>query len=697
MVGDEDVAGSQISNLGSSNAPANLGAGGSSQTVPSTTNAATAGTNVLDDFKQSALEEILPGVETLPLNSSPPPPIAAAPPPPAAATPPAAVSLTLPGAWSGRLSFADIPDLGYESSLSFTNGTIQNGVFSALKANFLTPPALDLLGPVEAGTFSLSQFSGLAVTGSGTLFPGNDFIVYEFEIDGSGERSFIWAGLPTPAAAFPTSGVRHYTLRPDYVLDSGVPFVRGVSGASGLPEGEGGAFIDWGADGPPSFAGWRIAIQGSGTAQNSAIGMFVGQVFDPGVPTSAKIEADMRGTARDSSSENEATFGYSAFAVTDRAGSAPGGNAFYGTGAPDNFTLVTGEGAAQEFQTGVAGDAAEFRPAVVAASTTRSTGSRTLSTMYGYSGGAAQHIDDEGVDSTYLFQNSGLESSYVSPGGIFPGDISLYFDPTTGTLEAYFELLDLEDDHGNDIDVYFGCSDSPCTAGDTSFYLDDATFAAIEDPDELESNRFGVFLPSVAVTDAKFYLVTSNFFDSEGFLPSGVSLCDCEYVTWGFWGGSLIDDVNDRNARVHLATWVAGGDICGECTLPTNQTATYQGHLIGTVRNGGDLYLAAGGYEQVVQFSTGNAYTYDIQITNFDGQNFSGSEFGTSGGNFGYEIISGGKRLVAYGSFNGGGGDSSAEILGGFRIREDSEAPDYEASGIIAAKKVSSVPIEGGE
>ena len=57
-------------------------------------------------------------------------------------------------------------------------------------------------------------------------------MIYELTDQADNHRVLAWAGVPTPASAFPTSGITRCDLRPDFVLDSKVPFTRGSRAAT---------------------------------------------------------------------------------------------------------------------------------------------------------------------------------------------------------------------------------------------------------------------------------------------------------------------------------------------------------------------------------------------------------------------------------------------------------------------------------
>ena len=104
--------------------------------------------------------------------------------------------------------------------------------------------------------------------------------------------------------------------------------------------------------------------------------------------------------------------------------------------------------------------------------------------------------------------------------------------------------------------------------------------------------------------------------------------------------------------------------------------------MIGTVLNNGDAYLAAGGYNQTVNFGPSNSYTFDVDVTSFDGQNFSISGAPGTGGQFAAQATTGGRDLIIRGSFFGDGNNNPvAEVGGGFNIN----GANYQASGNFAA------------
>jgi hypothetical protein len=141
---------------------------------------------------------------------------------------------------------------------------------------------------------------------------------------------------------------------------------------------------------------------------------------------------------------------------------------------------------------------------------------------------------------------------------------------------------------------------------------------------------------------SRLYFVSSGTTDVSNLLPSGTTLCKCDYLQWGWWGGEIdtyagVDtatgEVLRRRDRFHLNTWVAG--VPTELAdLPLTGTASFTGHAIGTVVrrdgdffsptgtpfNSGGMYLAAGTASLNYNFGSGSG---TFAVSNFDGMSAS--------------------------------------------------------------------------
>lgn len=111
------------------------------------------------------------------------------------------------------------------------------------------------------------------------------------------------------------------------------------------------------------------------------------------------------------------------------------------------------------------------------------------------------------------------------------------------------------------------------------------------------------------------------------FFP-GVSFCNCEWTRWGFWSSeSRRTGVNSSGApdpvrdRLHMGTWVAGVYSLAS-DIPVVGQASYAGHIIGSFKTGSAEYIAAGNFQNTVNFG---ANTSAIAISNLDGRNYAGT------------------------------------------------------------------------
>jgi hypothetical protein len=204
---------------------------------------------------------------------------------------------------------------------------------------------------------------------------------------------------------------------------------------------------------------------------------------------------------------------------------------------------------------------------------------------------------------------AGLESRYDGAGDFLgvqkiataadPAGLVLSTDAGRNTVSATFDL-------STDVDLEQASIDFGVTPGEGAF-IDDRTFMALSPEGS-----------------GDLAMVASSALQHEGFLPAGVGFCDCEYLSWGFLYGRRVAAGGD-NRVIELASWVAGApsDV-SQIVGVTPQTATYSGHVIAGVQNGGAIYQAAGSMRLQVTFGAG-AFSLDrVDITNFDGVNLSG-------------------------------------------------------------------------
>ena len=334
-------------------------------------------------------------------------------------------------------------------------------------------------------------------------------------------------------------------------------------------------------------------------------------------------------------------------------------------------------------------------------------GTRTTRRMFGYSGGAFQtHASGiASVSSTTIFRNAtgdpkDIEVFTSAETNKVSADIDVVGftlgSGTTTSTSGPFEVLNT--DFGDD-DTAF--ADSSAISGN-SVFVDNATFGAAD-----SDTTPAVFVSSsnpVTIADLDMIRVESASEFSNGFLPSGVTVCDCNFLTWGFWNADIGRSTGSAEF-IHLANWVAGTVPTAAEIVALTGTASYSGHAIATVFNAGGVYQAIGNFTTTVDFG---AETLTGAISAFDGGNFvlSGGAINTSGGStlpgassasnlFSSSIVAAstdpgtatGRSGSLVGSFMSGaglGGDISSDMGGHFQIEDGST---YSASGIFAAAK----------
>jgi hypothetical protein len=171
-----------------------------------------------------------------------------------------------------------------------------------------------------------------------------------------------------------------------------------------------------------------------------------------------------------------------------------------------------------------------------------------------------------------------------------------------------------------------------------------------------------------------------------------VTPCACDYTQWGFWsvntGRSLNGSVStygDYSTAPML--WVAGVPTAAG-NIPTMGTATYAGHVIADINNGGATYLAAGTFSNAVNFGT---RTGAVTIGGLDGAGYSGTVALTpastlfAGGLTSTGIL--GRTAAINGSFFQGGPTNSTRLYGEMGGSIILNGPNYMGSGIFAARK----------
>lgn len=579
---------------------------------------------------------------------------------------------TLGALFSGRIKHSSSAAAGSDDAtpslnLGFSDATIDDGVFDTAAGSG------DFTINIDTGngtaTSTSNPFGSGILSGTYYLRADHEFVTYRLTDQTDGHRALAFAGVPTTTS--PTAGATFYALASDFIMGSIVPFVPAASvGTATRTTGGTTSAIMW--DDTQSATAQR-AFGAAITAHNSsnpdsAVSVFIGEV---------KIGANgdylagkVRGSTRVGATADLHTISGAFETATDGDGAS-----FFGDDSPDHFVLQATPGSSVTDET--AAGSVSFNPNTVADRTNDTLATRTShtdSTSTGLNGFAAGYVETDGASpgADFLFNFGGD-----------PIDISVQTSAETNKVLAAFRLKTAS---GAVEYVYkFGDLDGGAFGGGAStsgnsIFVDDEHLGAV-DRTTLSSTVGGT-----TVVDESTYM-----FSLDGAGPSSsVTECTCQFLEWGHWGGQL--DSASNTDRVHLAFWVVGQMSTYSTIAGVSGTATYTGHAVGTVNNGGLVYQAAGSLSMTVDFGApGNSST---SITGFDGGSFTGTGLTMSAAASGLAVFDNSAALVGSGGqagrtatitggFVAGGGDPAAEVAGKFTVA----GTGYGAAGVIAGAK----------
>lgn len=586
---------------------------------------------------------------------------------------------------------------GAGTSVQITSPSFSDSRFtgSTSSGNF------DLSLPATPGTFTVSSTSPFdTVSGTGFLSDNKDFVFYELtEATDSTKRELAFAG--TPVTSVPSSGATFYAVQNDFLLGSNVPFVRSTAGGDitlAEAESKGDTAIVWGTGSSAATAisgtaqrvwGHRtIVINGQGSSQQSVLMIMGGEIKLDSQNSNAPY---MTGGALATSRLDTSKQAYrieSEVTTLDASATNTGKAQFFGSGNPDYFALIS---ANRTSSTSATTDNAEEEfgattstykgQTVVLKVDDESLNSRTSKTRYGYTGGALQEITASGVlSSTTLFRNETSD----------PKDVVVKTSAETNKVNADIDVTDafgsafssLKVDFG-DKDTAFG--DGTSTTGE-SVFIDDKRFAA-SDRDGTNTTFSG---GTVLSDDLALVTASSDSDFAVNFLPSGVTLCACDFLTWGFWSGD-IDLSSGVHEIIHLANWVAGEIPTLSAVSALSGSAAYSGHAIGTVKDGSSVFQAVGNWDYTFNFdspasSTGTISSFDSGSYTIGGATLSSGDSSRnkfSGNLTGASGTASGRSGSFVGSIMQNGSTVNAGMGGHFQV----SGTNYQASGIFAAAK----------
>jgi hypothetical protein len=573
---------------------------------------------------------------------------------------------------NGTLAFTN-------GALSYTAGSPQSAVFTGPFGNsgtisFPLPLCSASSGGGCSASFGPSGTSSPLGTFSGTSFmsPQDDFFYATITpTNNPSERLFVFGGAPVdPQFYQPTGSTRlfAFTIQPDAALQSNIPFLRSQAGGN-LPNATVSPLY---VAAPPlnaigdtsSAAGARglqasLAISGQGANQQSAIAVTTGTIATQGNGQPV-FQGALRGSSMLSATGTPT-------AVQGTVGSTIDGNgvSFYGGNSISGIVLSQSSSGVAEVPLSGGSTPYGFAQAALPANVPAGVGAaRSTQSLSGYFGGL---MYTTAQTAPYAVTGSALITTDAPNNRIQATLRGAARSPAAGVTAITMQYGGLTGNAGNQA------------------FVDDNTFAAAEsatNPQSLTING------NTSNPSGQLYLVSSGAAGQPtSLLPPGASYCQCQYLKWGYWGGTLTATDPATPGRIDAAninTWVAGSmtPLANLQTLATQAaTATYTGAALGSVFNNGASYMAAGGFAGTYNFGS---QTGSLAITNFDGHNFAASGAAPlHGATYAFSGTASGFSGNVNGAFYG---PNAAETGGNFAFRSTG-GPTYTASGIFAGKQ----------
>jgi len=704
----------------------------------------------------TAVVVVAPSNPTPPAAPTPPAPPQIVTPPVPVVTAPTTTTTSLPS-MIGRFLIGDetafssindgngdaTPDSALNQGLTGFSSVTTGGI-TTLKTTLLNDEStiVDIGLPLQSGLTirSLTDF----LFGNAVAFgAGTDFQVFNFFDGSSLETSefsgLIFAGTPTTAAQFRTNGLGMHTLVAGSsavpLLHDGVNLVVAGVSASVSP-----LFSAYGAAQTPNAvltseaAAPSVALQatlglfGQGVDQQSyLVGGAGTYVSNPATTGSAmvlggavrgayRLFVDDRNTQVVSSlsSASAGANGSSIFGADgeymvltpDQINLSSGGDGFGGSGSgggaqglPPTGSLnrTTQVGRELEFGDFNNGSGYYFTEVGVRQTTSLPTvltaTARTARTLNGYAGGLMERFTgNDSLGGAFSEQDTPFINTPTEGGGAF--SVSLTTSPSFNRVSATFDLAGADVEGSQVAVLNFG--------GTNSAFINDRLFGATESNsqawtlDNQNSGRSGLLVSSDLVPV------------SAGALASGVTLCTtCNDLSWGWFVADLQTDNGEgstQQARIHMGTFVTG---TLSVSVPIAGRASFNGHMIGNVRNGGDRYIAIGNYTQLWDFSTRQG---QFQVSGFDGMRINGGLTSGSDPDFFGDFGSSNTRFADAagvpqpGFFSGqligsffSGVNGAAGSVGGqyFFDRTEAGSVVYQAAGTFAAGPAVVAPLTG--
>lgn len=654
---DENVASTQITALGSSNAPAAVVLGQATAAAP--------------------LSTLLPNqaVEQERADSSQ-----------TAATDMASRQFGTNFVYGGRL-YIDPPFTTFDFDTLFTtrdparnvaysSGRLQDGRFRAQ----IGGQTIDLPLPSASFSFGSANTPFGVVSGRGFVAPDGAFFHYLLAA-ADGRAASVFGGVPF-APTGPSARVSAFTLTPGFPGDHAIPFIPAAFGGN-----FGGASISplysanrepnepaLPAEGRISSVFGAIAIEGQGPSQRSTMTAFTGNTFMDPALGKFLLSGFARGSTRMSSSSLILRHGAGGSSAPDA-----NGDSFFGLNSVDYFVLdsdfyptaqstprQSAAGFAQPFEnTAVSNEFFQTQYGARQAVPTGVGASRTSRTLNGYTAGIAEQR------TGFMGSTPQFESMLFANSNNSPLDVQVVTRADLNRVRSTFLLSEIGDMEM--LSVEFG---DLAGGGARSAFIDDRIFGMRESASRPWLDNASL---SGAATGS---LLTSAFFTNTSAVPSGVSLCGCQHLVWGFWNGDQRPPSGPERTRTHFAPFVVG-ELPSAASIPTAGSASYVGHVAANIDNAGVQFIAFGSFGQTWNFGSRSG---TVTIGNLDGAAYAGTISSNDGRDFSGAISGAGRSGGLVGSFFSGAGDPAAATGANFYVTSGGPAP-YKASGIALGQR----------
>ena len=556
------------------------------------------------------------------------------------------------------------PALGFTSPpMPYQNASVQNGVL------VVTVGSATGSIPLVQGTGTLNGNGTLSTVGplQGTTYatPDNTFFYGNLAPTNNPSNTIlVYGGTPVNVSAYAPPGSPQFLafqIQPDAVLQSPIPFVPNQFGGNLSNPTVSPLFVavspNLGFDYQVSGAALTkalqasLAINGQQAAQSSLIMVTVGDVYNSGKPV---LNGVSEGVYSPNATSPTTLLSTAYITPTDGAG-----NSFYGGNAISGFVLVptccAGAGAGSSVpeaintQTQQATAYGFAQPATSVTVPSIASGPQTTRSLTGYSGGIMTATTNGGTPLPYAV--TGTTAIQTNATNLQIAAQIVGTDPFTQSQSGV-----------NSLSLSYG-SLSPGATNGRQGYINDNLFGTLESP-----GGAGSSLNSTG-GNANIYLVTASAVPNAVanlLTAAGATPCACEFVQWGYWGGQLTTSTggNTRTDDGAINTWVAGVTT-PVSQMPTVGTGSYGGAAIGSVSTGGATYVAAGSFGLSYNFGSNIG---NISISNFDGNNLTGSVNGANGAYAG-PIAGSNRQGSVAGSFFGTGTNAAAETGGSFALQ----------------------------